>query len=90
MSFITLSSPQQELFFSDLFSAFARNIQLEIYGTEEYDEIKIRLEIRKTDTMNFHFTYYILNISGTRVFLSVEKNFFSRENVSTFRCLLFI
>ena len=33
MSFITLSSPQQELFFSDLFSAFAQNIQLEIYGT---------------------------------------------------------
>lgn len=50
----------------------------------------MRLEIRKTDTMNFHFTYYILNISGTRVFLSVEKNFFSRENVSTFRCLLLI
>lgn len=30
---IKLSSPQQELFFSDLFSAFARNIQLEIYRT---------------------------------------------------------
>lgn len=81
MSFITLSSPQQCLLFLICFLHLPEICNSKYIGPMNMLKLKYT-EIRKTDTIKFHFTYYILNISGTCIFLSVEKNFFSRERVN--------